>query len=44
MRFKTLKYHFKASKKETSMLKLLTRISKNLYNASLYYIKEECIN
>ena len=40
MKFKTLKYHFKASKKETSMLKLLTRISKNLYNASLYYLRQ----
>lgn len=40
MGFKTLKYHYKASKKETSMLKLLTRISKNLYNASLYYLRQ----
>jgi hypothetical protein len=27
MRFKTLKYHFKASKKETSMLNLLCMLA-----------------
>ena len=40
MGFKTLKYHFKANNKEISMLKLLCRISKNLYNATLYYLRQ----
>ena len=40
MGFKTLKYHFKANKKEINMLKLLCRISKNLYNATLYYLRQ----
>jgi transposase len=39
MGFKTLKYHYKASNSEIAMLKLLTRISKNVYNASLYYLR-----
>lgn len=40
MRFKTLKYHYKASLNEIEMLKLLCRISKNLYNATLYYLRQ----
>ncbi len=40
MRFKTLKYHYKANSNEISMLKLLCRISKNLYNATLYYLRQ----
>ena len=40
MRFKTLKYHYKANTNEIAMLKLLCRISKNLYNASLYYLRQ----
>ena len=40
MRFKTLKYHYKANSDEIAMLKLLCRISKNLYNAALYYLRQ----
>ncbi len=40
MGFKTLKYHYKSSNSEIAMLKLLCRISKNLYNASLYYLRQ----
>ena len=40
MRFKTLKYHYKANDDEIAMLKLLCRISKNLYNATLYYLRQ----
>lgn len=40
MRFKTLKYHYKANSNEIAMLKLLCRISKNLYNATLYYLRQ----
>ncbi len=40
MRFKTLKYHYKASINEINMLRLLCRISKNLYNATLYYLRQ----
>ena len=40
MRFKTLKYHYKANSDEIAMLKLLCRISKNLYNATLYYLRQ----
>ena len=40
MRFKTLKYHYKANNDEIAMLKLLCRISKNLYNATLYYLRQ----
>ena len=40
MRFKTLKYHYEATTNEIAMLKLLCRISKNLYNASLYYLRQ----
>ncbi len=40
MRFKTLKYHYKANSNEINMLKLLCRISKNLYNATLYYLRQ----
>ena len=40
MRFKTLKYHYKANSNEINMLKLLCRISKNLYNAALYYLRQ----
>ena len=40
MRFKTLKYHYKANSNEINMLKLLFRISKNLYNAALYYLRQ----
>ena len=40
LRFKTLKYHYKANSNEINMLKLLFRISKNLYNAALYYLRQ----
>ena len=40
MRFKTLKYHYKANNDEIAMLKLLCKISKNLYNATLYYLRQ----
>ena len=40
MRFKTLKYHYKANNDEIAMLKFLCRISKNLYNAALNMIKK----
>ena len=34
--FLTMKYHYKASSKEKQLLKLLCRISKNIYNSALY--------
>jgi len=48
MPFLTTKYHLKIKGKQKRLLDLLCHISKNIYNASLYeirqqYFKEECI-
>ena len=37
--FRTMKYHFKASKDEKKLLKFLCRISKNIYNCALYELR-----
>ncbi len=37
--FLTMKYHYKANSKEKQLLKLLCRISKNIYNSSLYELR-----
>ena len=37
--FRTMKYHFKASKEEKKLLKFLCRISKNIYNCALYELR-----
>ena len=37
--FRTMKYHFKASKEEKRLLKFLCRISKNIYNCALYELR-----
>ena len=39
--FRTMKYHFKASKKEKKLLKFLCRISKNVYNCALYDLRKQ---
>ena len=41
MNFLTMKYHFKATAKEKKLLKLLCRISKNIYNTSLYELRQQ---
>ena len=41
MNFLTMKYHFKANEKEKKLLKLLCRISKNIYNSSLYELRQQ---
>ena len=41
MNFLTMKYHFKATTKEKKLLKLLCRISKNIYNTSLYELRQQ---
>ena len=39
--FKTMKYHYKNKNKETiSLLNLLCHISKNIYNVTLYYLRQ----
>ncbi|MDE7213338.1 MAG: transposase [Anaeroplasmataceae bacterium] len=43
--FKTMKYHYKNKNKETiSLLNLLCHISKNIYNATLYYLRQAYFN
>lgn len=45
MMFKTMKYHYKNKNKETvSLLNLLCHISKNIYNATLYYLRQVYFN
>ena len=39
--FLTMKYHYKASSKEKQLLKLLCRISKNIYNSALYELRKQ---
>ena len=39
--FLTMKYHYKASDKEKRLLKLLCRISKNIYNCALYELRQQ---
>ena len=39
--FLTMKYHYKASDKEKKLLKLLCRISKNVYNSALYELRQQ---
>ena len=39
--FLTMKYHYKASDKEKRLLKLLCRISKNVYNCALYELRQQ---
>lgn len=41
MEFKTMKYHFKCTKKERNLLRLLCHISKNIYNSALYELRQE---
>ena len=42
--FRTMKYHFKANKKEQKLLKFLCRISKNIYNTTLYELRKQYFN
>ena len=42
--FLTMKYHYKASSKEKQLLKLLCRISKNIYNSALYELRQQYFN
>lgn len=43
--FKTMKYHYKNKNKETiSLLNLLCHISKNIYNVTLYYLRQAYFN
>ena len=39
--FLTMKYHYKACDKEKRLLKLLCRISKNIYNSALYELRQQ---
>lgn len=39
--FLTMKYHFKANAKEIKLLKLLCSVSKNIYNSSLYCLRQK---
>ena len=39
--FRTMKYHFKATKEEKKLLKFLCRISKNIYNCALYDLRQQ---
>ena len=39
--FLTMKYHYKATDKEKKLLKLLCRISKNVYNSALYELRQQ---
>ena len=41
MNFLTMKYHFKANFNEKKLLKLLCRISKNIYNSALYELRQQ---
>ena len=41
MNFLTMKYHFKANSNEKKLLKLLCRISKNIYNSALYELRQQ---
>ena len=40
MSFLTMKYHYKANDNEKKLLKLLCRISKNIYNCALYELRQ----
>ena len=44
MNFLTMKYHFKANSNEKKLLKLLCRISKNIYNSALYELRQQYFN
>ena len=44
MGFLTMKYHYKANKSERSLLILLCRISKNIYNTALYELRQQYFN
>ena len=44
MGFLTMKYHYKANKSERSLLTLLCRISKNIYNTALYELRQQYFN
>ena len=44
MNFLTMKYHFKANFNEKKLLKLLCRISKNIYNSALYELRQQYFN
>ena len=41
MSFLTMKYHYKANKSEKNLLTLLCQISKNIYNTSLYELRQQ---
>ena len=41
MKFLTIKYHYKANEKEKRLLKFLCHLSKNLYNATLYKLRQD---
>ena len=40
MSFLTMKYHYKANDNEKKLLKLLCKISKNIYNCALYELRQ----
>ena len=44
MGFLTMKYHYKANKSERSLLTLLCRISKNIYNTAWYELRQQYFN
>ena len=44
MPFLTLKYHLKVKGKEKRLLDLLCHISKNIYNSTLYELRQEYFN
>lgn len=44
MGFLTMRYHYKANKTEKSLLTLLCRISKNVYNTALYELRQQYFN
>lgn len=44
MGFLTMRYHYKANKSEKSLLTLLCRISKNVYNTALYELRQQYFN
>ncbi len=39
--FKVISYQYKPNKKQRNLLRLLCHISKNLYNAALYELRQE---
>ena len=39
--FRTMKYHYKANNDEKKLLKFLCRISKNIYNTTLYELRHQ---